>query len=151
MATVTSPASATVTVTEPDPTGWWLIDPVDPALTIPINVVGFPTSVHEQLATHYPLGQQYPTVVADVVNGTDGQLQVETSTASEWATLKTTVTDQRVKWLISPYGDGLYIRIGGASPTMGISGQVHQTQLAPSTPSAPYRTVTLQYVGAAKP
>lgn len=149
-ATITSP-DATVNATSPTPTTWWLTDPLEPSLTIPINVVGYPTTVHEQLTAHYPLGQKYPTVVADVVNGTSGQIQVETSTPTEWTTLKQTASDQRIKWLASPYGDGLYIRIGGASPTMGISGQVHQTQITPSTPTSPYRQVTLQYVGSARP
>jgi hypothetical protein len=132
-------------------TGWWLVDPVQPSTSIPLNVVGFPTSIHEQLSTHYPIGQQYPTIVADVVNGTDGQLAVETQSASEWQSLLAASTSQRIKWLMSPYGDGLYVRIGGASPTMGIAGQVHQTQLSPSTPTTPYRQVTLQYVNVGRP
>lgn len=152
--TVTSspstPATATINATNLEP-DWWLIDPVTPSLSIPLTVTGYPTSMHEQLTTHYPLGQKYPTIVTDVVNGTDGQLQVETTSPAAWTTLQSVISDQRIKWLMSPYGDGLYIRIGGAAPTMGISGQVHQAQIAPSTPQAPYRQITLQYVNVGRP
>lgn len=152
MAVITSPSSTASTVTLALGLGWWLVDPLNPALTISLNVVGFPTSTFEQLTAHYPLGVKYPTVVADVVNGTDGQLEVETTTAAEWNVLKTTLSDQRIKYLMSPFGDGLYIRVGAASPTMGISGQVKQTQLSPGSPNdAPFRQLTIQYVEMAMP
>lgn len=151
MPTITGPA-ATVTVTPATPTTWWLTDPVTENLSIPLNVTGHPTVVHEQLTSHYPLGTQYPTIVTDVVNGNDGQLQVETTGAAEFATLQTRLSDQRIKWLMSPFGDGLYIRIGGAAPSMGISGQVKQSQLTPgATATSPFRKITIQYVQVARP
>lgn len=148
--TVTSP-SATSPAATATATTWWLADPLTPASSIPLDVVGHPTTVHEQLTTHYPVGTQYPSIVADVVNGVDGQLQVETQTAAQWAQLAAATTDQHIKWLMSPYGDGLYIRCGGASPSTGISGQVKQAQITPSPVSSPYRQATIQYVNVAAP
>ena len=148
--TVTS-TSATSSPADVTASTWWLIDPLTPAATIPLDVIGFPTAIHESLATHYPVGQQYPTVVADVVNGTDGQLQVETQTIADWNNLVAATTSQRIKWLISPYGDGLYIRVGGAGPMNGIPGMVHQTQVVPSSANTPYRQTTLTYVNVARP
>ncbi|MHB8188926.1 MAG: hypothetical protein ACYDHP_00570 [Ferrimicrobium sp.] len=132
---------------------WWLIDPLVTSASIPIFVTAHSSSQTEMSTATYTLGNPFPTVVASTVGGSDGNLTVQTVTPLEYTTLQKTLGDQRIKWLISPFSDGLYARVGPQPGGMssGFGNQTRQTTLSPSTSAAPVTSTAITYVEVARP
>jgi hypothetical protein len=142
-------ASATLVVTS-----WWFIEPLAPASSLALNVQGSPTAQHENIAVHYALSPPgvvtTPVVISGGVQGTDGQLSVQTQSLAEWQALKASLASGTTKWLISPFSEGTYARCSAASAIGGQSGAAHQTTVVgPST--TPYRVSQITYVQVGAP
>lgn len=150
---VESLASSTATVTTAVDS-WWLIPVLSPSLAVAPFVTTFSMTQMEQAASHLQLGQPYPVIVASAMGGKDGTVTVQTVTAAEWGALEALINAQAVCWLINPFGDGLYVRIGPAPGGMSGSGMgvtSKQSNMLPSTASSPVRQITLSYQEVAKP
>lgn len=79
---------------------------------IDVNIINDPTEqLTETMGVFRALDRQYPIVVAGTLGGYDGELQILTSNAAEWTSIKALLESQRVLLLESPWGWSKYIRI----------------------------------------
>lgn len=156
MATITSPAaSASGTLT----TNTWLIVDVSGPNTPPTEmlpvVTAYSGTVMEQSASHLPLGSTFPSIVADTVGGVGGSVTVETFTTADYQLLQSLTTAQRTMWISSPFGLGVYGRLGIPPNGMSAGGAgnaVRQAQLQPgSVASSPHHVTALTWIPQAKP
>lgn len=117
--------------------GWNLKVPETSALNvINTSVVGtISENINEDLGVFRPLDRRFPVIDAGTMTGWDGELRLNTSTASEWSAIQDVIEAQKVLLLESPFGWSKYIRIvnGAKVSTLG-------------TPTAPFRSVTMSYV-----
>lgn len=122
---------------------WWLRDPADATASVALNTKPGIKQPHlESTSTHYPLGSQYPVVVADRVHGQDGTLTVWTKAAADDAALMTLLLRQATLLLHHPYGELHYVRINTTRDV---------TKPYSSTPAKPYREYLFSYVEVAYP
>jgi hypothetical protein len=122
---------------------WWLRDPADSTASVALNTKPGIKQPHlESLATHYPLGSQYPVMVADRVHGQDGTLTVWTKAAADDTALMTLLLRQATLLLHHPYGELHYVRINTTREV---------TKPYPGTPTKPYREYSFSYVEVAYP
>jgi hypothetical protein len=130
---LTAVRTATIAVTS-----WWLRDPADATASVALNVKpSFKQLRLESLTTHYPLGSQFPVVVADTVHGEDGTLTVWTSSPADDTALLALLLRQATLLLHHPYGELHYIRINTTREV---------TKPYSSTPAKPYREYLWSYV-----
>ena len=149
---VVSLASATVSVTS-EVTTWWIIPPLNPSLATSMTVTSYSMTQMEQMAAHQLPGLSFPQVVASAMGGKDGSIQVETVNTAQWNALEAAINSQQVMWLINPFGEGIYARVGLAPGGMNSSNGAtsKQAHVLPSPASVPYRQITLTYNQVAKP
>lgn len=116
---------------------WNLKAPLTPSLNaIDLNIIDKPNEeLIEDIGVFRPLDRRYPVVVAGVLSGWDGDLQLVTTTSAEWTTVQKLLEAQAILLLESPFGWSKYIRI--------VSGA--KVQLA-GTITTPRRYVTVSYV-----
>lgn len=114
MSIISSPPSATiqpvVTITS-----WWLKDPQFPALNLSVLVTATDeiSQTSESATVHSPLGRAKPIVVADVVSGEDGTIELGVFTATDWVALRELLVAQRPLLLQNPLGEQRYLRLSG--------------------------------------
>lgn len=132
---------------------WWIIPPLNPALATSMTVMSYSMTQMEQMAAHQLPGLSFPQVVASAMGGKDGSIQVETVNTAQWNALEAAINSQQVMWLINPFGEGIYARIGLAPGGMnsGNGSTSKQAHVLPSPASVPYRQITLTYNQVAKP
>lgn len=149
---VESNPSATASATT-STTSWWMIDPLNPGNALSLFVNGHSSSQTEQSTAHYTVGNPFPTITASTVGGSDGTLAVQTVTQAEYNALRTLMGSQAIQWLISPLGDGLYVRVGPQPGGMssGYGNATRQSQLSPSSAANPVVVTNVTYVEVAKP
>jgi hypothetical protein len=149
-----TPVTATVTTTT-----WWAVVPGTPTLNTSMDVQTQTTQVLERSASHYGLGDTYPTVLADVVGSIDGTITVQSQSAAAYNALLALVQAQTVIWLTSPVSGGssvtaLYVRLGipsGSSSGSTAGNTAHASSLEVSPGSTPLRNTTYSYVAMPKP
>lgn len=138
---------ATLTVAE-----WWFIEPLNPSASLGIFVTDNPTSQHENIAVHYPISATgvvvAPTIIAGGISGQDGSLTIETQSLAEWTALKASLVSGTIKWLISPFSAGEYVRVSAANPSGGgTAGATHTTTHPGNVPvTTPVRNSVVTYV-----
>ncbi len=149
---VVSLPSPSVSITS-EVTTWWIIPPLNPALATSMTVTSYSMTQMEQMAAHQLPGLSFPQVVASAMGGKDGSIQVETVNTAQWNALEAAINSQQVMWLINPFGEGIYARIGLAPGGMnsGNGSTSKQAHVLPSPASVPYRQITLTYNQLAKP
>lgn len=105
-----NPAPAAVTTTNDG--GWWLKDPLYPALNISVKVQADSVTqrLEEATGVFRVYGRSTAIVTAGAFTGEDGSLEVF-ATDSEWAALETLLRAQRVFLLQDPNNDQKYVRI----------------------------------------
>ncbi|HVA75754.1 MAG TPA: hypothetical protein VNF71_14440 [Acidimicrobiales bacterium] len=109
--------------------------------------VGIMVMAHEQTrpnreALHLRLGATYPIVVTDVVGARAGTLTCLTTTQSAFNAVLGLLGQLEVLFLVSPYGDILYLVADPAGTTVDIQ---------PGGAAAPYRTIKFGYSEVAAP
>jgi hypothetical protein len=113
-------ATSTATSVPTTTTGWLLKDPLDPTKNIQIDVYSATWDIQEQeeQAVYNPLGRQFPVVVADVIHGRDGTLEMEFTSRAAYEAFHTLRDTQHVMLLQRVYAaamDQKYIRLGKVS------------------------------------
>ena len=143
-------ATATLTLTS-----WFTLDPTAPLVThAALSVQTKTASRQAQATTHVLLGAAgvvtYPVIVSSGINGKDGTLTVQTQTKAEYDNIETLLQAQITMWLMSPQGDGLYVRFG-PTPGGGSGSTLHTSSLDVSPVANPVQTMQLTFVGQARP
>lgn len=92
---------------------WWLKAITAPALNVgSLRVVGsLPITVEEPNSVFRPLGANRPLVVAGVLQGEDGSVEIVTKGETEWGSVEAVLTHQGALLLQDPTGRQKYIRI----------------------------------------
>ena len=142
--------SATVTTT-----GWWELDPNNPAGAFNAQLISWNPVVTEQSTAHLVTGQATPNIVASTMGGQDGQGTFETFDPVTYANVQSMLTSQTTYFVSSPWGatDSGYVRFG--PQTGGSSGgngnKVKDSTLLPSTYAGMHRTVAVTFVAQPRP
>lgn len=137
---------------------YWFIEPLNPSASLQLGVTSQPTVQGARVAVHTPISPvgvvSLPTVVSGGISGQDGSLTVETKSYAEWSALKSSVQSGTVKWLMSPYSDGLYASASGAAnanSSSGSTGSSHTTQSPQGPATTPVRSSVVTYVEVGRP
>lgn len=148
---VESSPSAQVNATT-SATSWWAINPLDPSAAISLTVTGHTSAQIEQSSAHTSIGIGLPQVIASAIGGSDGSIEVTTTTQTQYQALQEMLASQQIQWLISPLGDGLYIRIGPQPGGMssGMGNQTRQSTVS-GTAASPVVVTTVTYNQVAAP
>ncbi|MGB6771188.1 MAG: hypothetical protein WBF51_04205 [Candidatus Dormiibacterota bacterium] len=141
---LTSPASSTQSTTA-SLGNWWLKNPLNSAQNITVEVsADFTTDRLEQSTVIYPLGQTRPSVIFDVITGTDGGATVTTTTTAAYTALETILGAQAVLLVQNPFGGNWYVRL--AITTSSASTAQESGTLSASSAASPFRTTVLSWV-----
>lgn len=132
---------------------WLLKDPLNFAEVILFTPLEFTTNREESQGIFQPIGANFPVVITDTVQGSDGTLKIETFDPAQYANLEFFKGQQKTLLLQSPYGEQWYIRF--ASPrTAGSSGATFSERkmtMNPSDLSTPWRVWEQAYIEVAAP
>lgn len=122
--TVASPAgvsvasawSTTATPTALALSGWWLKDPLYPALNMKVSVApGFAFKRKEPQSIFEPIGRNVSVVISDGARGIEGMLDVWVTTKARYDKLQALVASGRSLWLEDVFGRVWYIHFGDAT------------------------------------
>lgn len=96
---------------------WWLKSIDEPSLNVgSLRVIGpLSVSVEEPNTVFRPIGADRPIVVAGVIGGQDGGLEIVTNGETEWGDVEAIVLHQGVLLLQDPTGRQKYIRVTSRS------------------------------------
>jgi hypothetical protein len=138
-ATLVAPTSNQVTATITT-SKWWIVNPVQPALSCSLVITALKTTITEYAATHHGLGSMYETTVADVVSGQDGTASLSLESVAEFVSFLALIAAQQVVWLSNPLGFAFYARLAGGAgqPTIDLADPA-------------VRSIDVPFVGASRP
>ncbi|HVC23492.1 MAG TPA: hypothetical protein VNH82_08730 [Candidatus Dormibacteraeota bacterium] len=141
---LTSAASTVASVTA-TLGNWWLKNLLIPAQNVTVEVsADFATDRIEQSTVVYPIGQNRPSVIFDVIEGVDGSVTVTTTTAAAYTALETILGAQAILLLQSPYGYSRYIRLA-LNPAASSIAQESGT-LSASSAASPFIVTVIAFV-----
>lgn len=154
-ATIVSRMSAYTPPVTLTSTEWWEFDPTNPSGATHAQPVHWQPVNMEQASAHQVLSQSTMNVVANVVLGQDFEGTFEIFHPAVYTAFQALLVSQQILFISSPWGttDSGYFRVGPmpGGLSMGMGTQAKQTQLLPSTPSGPHRTVAVTAVAALRP
>lgn len=151
--TIVSATSSPSSAVQTTPTTWWLIDPLAPANALSVFVTAHTSSQTEQSTAHYTIGDPLPTVVASTVGGSDGSITVQTVSVAEYQALRNLMGSQAIQWMVSPVGDGLWVRVGPQPGGMssGYGNATRQSTLGTSPATSPVQNTVVTYLEVSRP
>jgi hypothetical protein len=135
--------------------GFWEFDPLNPAASAaPAQPTGWSPSQIIQSTAHPVLGQTTMNLVQYAVQQPDFSATFETFSNATYNALKALTLSQRTVFVSQPYGEGPYYFNLAPQPGGGGGGSgntAHSTNLYPSAPGAPMRSVAVTAIGAPRP
>lgn len=121
----------------------WSLAQTQPGGTNVLMIVTDHQQTQAHRATlHQVLGNPDPVVIYDVTDAFTGTFKVWTGTQAAYAAVLAMVAEDQVLFLVSPYGDVLYVQI---QPTG------ESTTITPTSAASPYRVTTVEYTQVAEP
>jgi hypothetical protein len=135
--------------------GFWEFDPLNPAASAtPAQPTGWNPSQIIQSTAHPVLGQTTMNLVQYAVQQPDFSATFETFSNATYNAFKALTLSQRTVFVSQPYGEGPYYFNLAPQPGGGGGGSgntAHSTNLYPSAPGAPMRSVAVTAIGAPRP
>jgi hypothetical protein len=135
--------------------GFWEFDPLNPAASAaPAQPTGWNPSQIIQSTAHPVLGQTTMNLVQYAVQQPDFSATFETFSNATYNAFKALTLLQRTVFVSQPYGEGPYYFNLAPQPGGGGGGSgntAHSTNLYPSAPGAPVRSVAVTAIGAPRP